>query len=502
VSQIALENRREVIKPLQLIFIFAGLQFIITFFTDPMMLTFDESMWHYIGRNWVRNGMIPYAGGVDNKSPLIFYIFGLSDWLFGVNHWFPRMTGIIVQSAGIYYLFKIAKHTIGYNGGILALSFYGLSLLWKSTGGKYVSYTETYEITALIVSVYFAVSLSGKNNSFISGLFSSLAFGFRITAVFGIIPVFIYLLRSKRRNAGYYVMGFMSGVILLIMLAEFAGIKITDLLYFGFTDNFGPGSATGHSLSWKIQHFSDGFFYSEIILFYPVVVYYFFLVSKFDFLKFWLLSELLGMFIVGVYDRTHFKDMLPAVSLMSAYSVSEMIIRFGIPYKQVYIGLWIVFFPKTLEPLYAIKNYVSSRNGRGGLYDKVKPIENEKIKKLVGLWIKSNTSSDEKVFVAGYGSEIQAYSERISPAIYFNVSQTLSAKRQLYADLSLNKPDLMVIPVFESYSMLVDEDLRHFIDDLAASDYTLDTCIYSYNIFKYNYHRNPYKADSLSRIYK
>lgn len=88
-TDLSAENIEVRIKPLQLIILFAVLQFVIAFFTDPMMLTFDESMWHYIGRNWIRNRLIPYTGGIDNKSPLIFFIFGISDWLFGVNYWFP-----------------------------------------------------------------------------------------------------------------------------------------------------------------------------------------------------------------------------------------------------------------------------------------------------------------------------------------------------------------------------------------------------------------------------
>ena len=55
-----------------------------------------------------------------------------------------------------------------------------------------------------------------------------------------------------------------------------AGIHINEFLFYGFTDNFGSGSPTGHSLAWKAQGFADGFFYSELILFYPAVVAYFF----------------------------------------------------------------------------------------------------------------------------------------------------------------------------------------------------------------------------------
>ena len=89
------------IKPLQLIGIIVIIQLVIAFFTEPMIFTHEEAMWQYIGRNWIRNGLVPYSGGIDNKSPLIFLIFGISDRLFGVNFWFPRLLGIVVQSAGI-----------------------------------------------------------------------------------------------------------------------------------------------------------------------------------------------------------------------------------------------------------------------------------------------------------------------------------------------------------------------------------------------------------------
>src|SRR6476660_5695963 len=103
------ENNIIRLKPPKLISLIIIIQLIVAFFTTNMVLNFDEAMWQYIGRNWLRNGLVPYSGGVDNKSPLIFLIFGISDRLFGVNFWFPRLLGIAVQSAGIFLLYKIAE---------------------------------------------------------------------------------------------------------------------------------------------------------------------------------------------------------------------------------------------------------------------------------------------------------------------------------------------------------------------------------------------------------
>jgi hypothetical protein len=480
------ENNGVSIKPLQLILIIAILQFIIAFFTDPMILTFDESMWHYIGRNWIRNGLIPYKGGIDNKSPLIFFIFGISDHLFGVNYWFPRLLGIVVQSAGIYWLFKIAEKMIGPRAGIFAISFYGLSLLWRSTGGKYVSYTETYAITAIIISVYFGIVSHKTNGSFIGGLFAGLGFGFRFSAIFGILPVFIFTFRKSRKSAFRFIMGILSSTALLILLAELAGIKMTDFLFYGLTDNFGPGSATDHPLAWKVQRFSEGFFYSELLLFYPAVIFYFILNRKFDFLKVWWLSEILGIVILGMYDRSHYKDLLPEMSLMSAFVVYFLVNNYHAPAKQVLLGMWILFFPKNFEPLFAAKKFFISRNSQPITSRKAVSFESENLKRLLGLWIKSRTLPSEKVFVAGYGAQVQVYSERISPSAYFNATQTEFAKNQLYFDLASDKPAMMAIPLLENYSNQVDGDIRHFINEMSIKNYRLDTCIYNYNIFRYS----------------
>ena len=127
-------------KPLRLILLFALLQCIIAFCTAFGDFTHEESMWHYIGRNWFRLGLTPYAGGIDNKSPLIFAVFGLSDQLFGINFWFPRLLGIACQSAGIYFLYKTALLVTRRElAAIITITVYGLSLLWQDSPCEFFS---------------------------------------------------------------------------------------------------------------------------------------------------------------------------------------------------------------------------------------------------------------------------------------------------------------------------------------------------------------------------
>jgi hypothetical protein len=428
--------------------------------------------------------MVPFHGGVDNKSPLIFLIFGISDWLFGANYWFPRLIGIAAQSLGIFFLYKISEKTIGKQAGILAISFYGLSLIWRSAGGKYVSYTETYALTFTIMAVFFTIACEGNTRSFIGGILAGLGLGFRLTAVFGIMPLLFFAFRKSRESGFLFLCGLVGCIGVLLCVAGMAGIGMNDLLYFGILDNFGPGSATDHSLAWKVQRFADGFFYSEIVLFYPAVFYYFILVRKADFLKTWLASEFLGIVLLGMYDRSHFKNLLPVFSLMSAFVVGSLMENKQMPSKMILLGIWIVFFPKTFEPLYAIKKLLISRNNHFNPNTYAAGDDDEISKKVVGLWIRANTKATQKVYIAGYGACIQAYSERISPSIYFNATQTSRAKERLFRDLVSDKPAMVVLPLSQKYQKEVDADLRVFVDHMITRDYHLDTCIDHYDIFR------------------
>ena len=448
------------------------LQLLVTLLTDGFALSFDEAMWQYIGRNWFRNGLVPYNGGVDNKSPMIFAIFGLSDKLFGVNYWFGRVLGTLVQSVGIYYLYKLAKHIAGEQAGILAISFYGLSLLWHGTGGRYVSFTETYDMVFIIVAIYKFVTAQNKKDFFISGLMAGIGLIFRLSAVWGVIAISCALLRRNRISIPVFFLGIVASIALLLIIGFWAGIDIHSIITNGLVDNFGSGSATDRSLMWKMVNFSDKFFYSELILFYPFVLGYFFIKKKIDLFGLWLILEFIGINMVGIYGTLHMRELLPAMSLMSALCVAYLINQYSLPAKPLIIIIWLVFFPKLLEPLLNIQKVFSGDKSQLDTachepYDK----PDEGSRKKLGWWIRDNTSPQDMVYVAGFGAQVQAYSERISPTIYFNVTQTQLAKERFYSDMQKNKPAMILIPLFAEYRNFVGQDMRQFVDELVAKDY-------------------------------
>ena len=169
---------------------------------------------------------------------------------------------------------------------------------------------------------------------------------------------------------------------------------------------------------------------------------------------------------------------------MSSIFVTYLITTYKIPIKPVLLIIAITFFPKSFEPLFGLKKiFFTSVNNQYEHNDKPYP-DNEDSKKDLGLWIKSNTTFQDKVLIAGYGAEVQVYSERLSPSIYFNVTQTTVAKKRFFNDLAINTPAMIVVPIFSNYTDLVDQDIRTFISTLIAEKYKFIKCLYGYNIYK------------------
>jgi len=477
-------TRPEYVTILQIIGLLFILQIAIALLTDGFCLSFDEAMWHYIGRNWFRNGLAPYAGGVDNKSPLIFAIFGLSDTLFGVNYWFPRVLASICESVGIFYIYKIARQFAGHRAGMTAISLYGLSLLWHNTGGKYVSYTETYEVLFVIISFYRLLKAKDRKDIFITGVLVGIAAAFRITAIFAALVVLINCFRKDRSYVLAFIAGSAVSVLCLIGIAFLFGVDLhtifTNLLF----DNFNSGSATDHTLSWKLYNMTDKFIWSAMPLFYPLVFGYLFIKRRVDVFVWWFILAFTGICAVGIFDVVHLKEVLPALSLIGGFFVASVENRFRLPAMPTILLIWIVFFPKSSEPVQNLRKLFSSDQPKEQYCQSPYTIPNEGTRKELGRWIRDNTPLKDMVYVAGYGAQIQAYSERVSPTIYFNVTQTPMAKERFYRDMEQHKPAMILLPLFTQYKETVGKDMRDYVDRLVAKDYRPEGCVYNYSIYK------------------
>jgi len=468
-----------ILSPWTLIIIISLLQILVAFNDAYLQLTFDEAIWHYIGRNWFRYGLVPYSGGVDNKSPFIYMIYGISDLLFGINYWFPRLLAIISQSIGLYFVYRITKQLADNKAGIVAIIFYGLSLTWKSTDGNFVSQAQAYEVTFLIIAFYYYFTGTKNSHFFLAGIIAGIAVAFKLTGALPSLIIFITLFyRKKNRSAFAYASGLLISICLTIGLFISLGINLHDLIVYSLSDNFTEGSVTDHPFAWKLQQLINQFFYSEMVLFYPFLIIWLIIKRKANILLLWLIASFGSLCIIGMFARSHLKELLPPLSIISAISVSSLIEKYTILLRYVIIASVLIFFPRATNPFIVLKNIFSDK------YLTITNTSQDKLKKQLGLWIKLNTKPAQKVYIAGYSAIVQIYSERLSPSIYFNATQTPLARRRLFSDLKTGKPDLIVIPLSVNYTNRIDTNIQNQISNLAAKDYYEDTCLFMYKIYR------------------
>jgi len=471
------------INPLHLIILMGVLQLAVTLLSNGFVLSFDESLWAFIGRNWFRHGLVPYSGGVDSQSPLFFAIFGLSEKLFGVNYWFPRVLGTICQSVGMLYLYKIADRVAGKQAGILAITFYGLSVLWRATGGQYVSYTETYEVTFVIIAIYYFIQADDKKGLFIAGCIAGVSLACRISAVFAIAAIFCLSVYQHRMKTLFFCLGATATYGAFLLLWAALGINLYNMYIYDFADNLRAGSLYDHSAAWKLSQFSEKFLHTGIVLFYPLLVVYLFIKKKPDFFSLWLIFAFGGIVFIGEYTWLHLKELLPALSLTGAFAVDHLLAYYKVALVPVLLVIWVIFFPKTLEPLANLKKLILHQPNVEQEFCKAPYTRpDEESRKKLGWWVRDHTRADEKVYVAGFGSQVQVYSERQS--VYFYYMQTPLAKAKLFKDLLAHKPSVILVPLFPEYKDYINADVRKFVDDVAAKYYTLNGCMYNYNVYR------------------
>ena len=187
-------------------------------------LGYDESLWTYVGRLWVRNGIPPYTGTVENKTPGIFYIYALSDFLFKDSIFFIRILGVFAVIITSNVLFLITKKLHSRLAGVFGMYIFGLSMGWTLLDGFAFSQAETYMILFSTVAFYFILIAKNHIRSnvfvFIAGASMGLAIAFKqiaLTTLVAFVIVFlIYTVKAYEFRNKF--IGFWSFCINIVIL--------------------------------------------------------------------------------------------------------------------------------------------------------------------------------------------------------------------------------------------------------------------------------------------
>ena len=451
----------------------------------------DEGIWNYVGHIWVHYGVPPYIGSIENKTPGIFYLYAISNLLFGVNFWFPRLLAILSVVATSAVIYLISKTLYNKLAGALAMFLFGAAMSWWALDAYSPSQTETFMV--LFSTLAFFIIIRAQNSKeqkdgflkiFIAGLLMGAAIAFKQVAVFSLAGLFFYYLNSRKndgfKNIFYFSAVLGAGVIFATFLSItpllLSGVGIWDYVSGAWLILLEEGGSRPSSFYERLLNFIR-MGLSEIILFYPFIIIFF---SSREVIKklgvpflgivLWMFFDFLGVNVSGHYFKHQLRQLMPSMAIASGIAINIILSVVQSSYEKFYnlrapsedektkyivralfviMAVWLIFPNLSAAP------------------SKAKNAEVEIVRhnREWGLFLKENTVSEDFIYIWGWhGNPIQAYSERRSPSRYFNsfYIRRPGVKEEAVDSIKARPPKFILLPA------------EMYLDGLSESDFTLN----------------------------
>ena len=391
---------------------------------------YEEGLWTYIGRIWNRNGILPYIGVVENKTPGVFFLYTISDYLFQENTLFTRFLGVLAVVFTSNILFLIAKRLHNRISGIFCMYIFGLSMGWIFFDGFAFAQTETFMVLFSTMSFYFLVCAKGDNKTklyvFLAGITIGLAIAFKqiaLTTLFALILFYIIFtaeklnIKQKVSDLVLLLCGVIISSSITYLILFLNGVPFQDYIEGAWLVLLNPGSGAP-DFKTHLNNFMATFLSSRMTCFYPFLLLFFLqkinLRSKyFKVLLIWLFFDFIGVNASGYYYGHQLKQLLPSLTIISSIVLSNIVNEqhYKLELKKYSVrfimALIILFFP-----------YEQTIRGTNLLINDFTPVYEE-----VASWIRSETQETDYVYLIGGDHNLivsLSLSNRLSSSRYFH----------------------------------------------------------------------------------
>lgn len=449
-----------------------ALFFVLVLITVNRPMFCDEGFWHYIASIWAENGLAPYLHSVENKPPGIYYLYMLSNWLFGVNVIFVRLLGILSILLSTMLIKRLIVRFSNESAGLIGMYVFGLSNTWFIVDGHYPAVTESFMLLFVLLAFLRFTRVypyPPKGIDFlIAGALLGCAVSFKQIAVFsGLAFILFYFVlyvksfnfASHIKNSFLIVGSALFAHLLFVLPVMLSGVSFIEYFNGAWLILLNDGTLQGDVQA--LYDFLGDWFDSKLFIFWLVIPFAFF---KRDIMKqkyvlaffIWLFIDMLATSLPGTFHEHQFKPFLfPATVLFSVLFASFLNVDMRIDKKKTQftyflIGLIVVFFP--------CRNVIINGYFEGFPDNTVQ----------VGKWIEKNTDEELSLFVFDKGSAgiIMAYSERVCPVPNFNLVfvNSLDEYEALNENLLKNLPDILVLnnTGYIDNNLLQDEIIFHY----------------------------------------
>jgi 4-amino-4-deoxy-L-arabinose transferase-like glycosyltransferase len=427
-------------------------------------LTGDEGNYAYTAYWWSR-GQTLYANYLGLEKPQgIFLSYWLSQALLGLDTWAIRLWGAFWAAGSAITIYAIGKYFLDRKEAFLAALFFVI----LSAAPQVEGFTANAEVFMLLPLALGALAL-WKNRPFQAGVWMSVGFLFKLSAVCGFVFVLLWLIYRRAPRQAW--LRFALGAALPLMAGLLHGALTVGLgayLYNIALFRIGVGWQYVASLTDSFQ----AHWLQTAAVWLPLGVLAFFGLGRFAapqrvFLLAWITTSLLGTAMGGDWNLHYFIQLIPALCIPAAAGLVIILRAENRPLRWAALGL-VALCAVWLLPAYAKQ----PREGSWDLYHRAGVQAGDE----VGAYLQAHTDETDSIYVAYFQANIYYQARRQAAVPYLSRVQLLfvpGAYDQLVGAIQARMPAYVIIvgQFLDNY-----DEGRQFLDALAAG-YRVETTL-------------------------
>lgn len=417
----------------------------------------DEGIYHVIGMA-MQKGRILYAEIWDNKPPLLYLLYSF----FGGDQFGIRLVSLIFGVGSVVVFFNLARKFFSLKTAYVTTGAFALLFGTPILEGN-IANAENFMLLPILGSALLIILSQDSDRKkaqfleFASGFLLSLAFLFKIVAIFDFAAFFLFLLFLSLKKRSHfekvaksiipYLLGFLLPLLLIMLFLVAKGnfLEFLNSVFFQMIGYVGYGNTL---------FFPQGFLIIKLGLLTLATVYLFRTRSEYKestlFILLWLMFSIFNALFAQRPYTHYLLVLLPSLVLVGGLLYTDKQYKKALAIILI-ITLFVIlknfsFYGKTV---YYYQNFLSYLMGQKNLYSYINFFDRRTSKNYaLAQYIKPRVKTNDVVFLWGNSAQFYKMIGKLPPGRYA-VAYHITANKKSVAEtgiaLARTKPKYIIL---------------------------------------------------------
>lgn len=425
----------------------------------------DEGIYHVLGRG-LREGRMLYSGVWDNKPPLLYFVYAL----FNADQFWIRLSSVTIGGASVVFFFFLSQKLFHKDRlALVTTSLYAFLFALPLLEGT-IANAENFMLLPVIIAmllVFLQVTQQKRKlYLFSAGLLFSIAFLFKVVAIFDLASALVFLVFIELEQKEPFIKLLKNS---FLLLGSFLIPIVIACAYFLLANNFSSFFSAAFQQNIGYVGYGNTFFITQGLLLIKLLGLLTFLLALFfvrkklsistQFILIWLSFSLFNAFFSQRPYTHYLLVLLPSMSLLfgliwytrnSRIYFEQKFLPFTFTLLLLFLGVVLYknfWIQKKVIPYY--QNFLlyitgfSSTDAYRGFFDKSTLTDYE-----LADFLNTTMKSDDTLFVWGNNAQLYILTDTLPPgrfAVAYHMTHSKETLEETRKDLANNNPSFIVI---------------------------------------------------------